>query len=395
MAQQRAKTFGDMVEQFRYFYAPIQLDPKAQDEVPGARRPGPILEEIRAGRRGAARPRDRAAGEGSSTAGRRARGLGIGKVAQPVRVALTGGTASPGIYDVVQILGKEEALRGSTTPSGSSAREGHEREAARPANFLAEIIEADLAAGRNGGRVVTRFPPEPNGFLHIGHAKSVLLNFGLARRFGGRAHLRFDDTNPTTEETEYVDAIQEDVRWLGCDWGTHLYYASDFFERMYDCAERLIREGKAYVDDQSVGGDPRAARQLRAPRAEQPVPRPPADGEPRALPPHARRRAPRRRARAARAHRHGAPQRAHARSAALPDPSRALTTGPATAGASTRCTTSPIRSRTRFEGVTHSICTLEFESNRELYDWVLDQPRARGTRGRDSTSSRGSRSATR
>src|SRR5512133_3444978 len=115
-------------------------------------------------------------------------------------------------------------------------------DAPRPQNFLAEIVEAALRAGRNGGQVVTRFPPEPNGFLHVGHAKSVLLNSGLARKFGGRFHLRFDDTNPTAEETEYVEAIQADVRWLGCEWGEHLHYASDYFERMYECAERLVRE---------------------------------------------------------------------------------------------------------------------------------------------------------
>jgi glutaminyl-tRNA synthetase len=114
-------------------------------------------------------------------------------------------------------------------------------DAPRPSNFLAEIVEADLAAGRNGGRVVTRFPPEPNGFLHVGHSKSILLNFGLAKAYGGRTHLRFDDTNPVTEETEYVEAIQADVRWLGCDWGEHLHYASDHFPRMYECAERLVR----------------------------------------------------------------------------------------------------------------------------------------------------------
>src|SRR5512145_63851 len=122
-------------------------------------------------------------------------------------------------------------------------------DAPRSSNFLADIIAADLAAGRNGGRVVTRFPPEPNGFLHVGHAKSILLNFGLARAFGGKVHLRFDDTNPTTEEVEYVESIQADVRWLAGDWA-RLTYASDFFEDMYRCAERLIAEGKAYVDSQ-------------------------------------------------------------------------------------------------------------------------------------------------
>src|SRR6266516_6063110 len=123
-------------------------------------------------------------------------------------------------------------------------------EAARAKNFLTDIVEADLAQGKNGGRVVTRFPPEPNGFLHIGHAKSILLNFGLARQYRRRTHLRLDDTNPTTEETEYVEAIEADVRWLGCEWGQHLYYASDFFDGMYDKAARLVREGHAYVDTQ-------------------------------------------------------------------------------------------------------------------------------------------------
>ena len=171
--------------------------------------------------------------------------------------------------------------------------------------------------------MVTRFPPEPNGFLHIGHAKSILLNFGLAQAYGGRTHLRFDDTNPVTEETEYVEAIQADVRWLGCDWGEHLHYASDYFERMYECAERLVREGKAYVDEQAQDADPRAARQLRAAGRERPVPRPARGGEPRPPPAHARGRVPGRRVRAARADRHGAPERAHARSAAVPDPPRA------------------------------------------------------------------------
>jgi glutaminyl-tRNA synthetase len=115
-------------------------------------------------------------------------------------------------------------------------------------DFIRDIIEADLAAGRVG-QVVTRFPPEPNGYLHIGHAKSICLNFGVAAEFGGRCHLRFDDTNPAKEEQEYIDAIKRDVHWLGFDWGTHLHHASDYFEQLYDWAEHLIREGKAYVDD--------------------------------------------------------------------------------------------------------------------------------------------------
>ena len=117
-------------------------------------------------------------------------------------------------------------------------------------DFIRDIIEADLAAKRHT-TVVTRFPPEPNGYLHIGHAKAIALNFGIAQEFGGRCHLRFDDTNPTKEEQEYIDAIERDVRWLGFDWGTHLYHASDYFEQLYQWAEHLIRTGKAYVDDQS------------------------------------------------------------------------------------------------------------------------------------------------
>jgi glutaminyl-tRNA synthetase len=117
-------------------------------------------------------------------------------------------------------------------------------------DFIRDIIQADLDAKRHS-TVVTRFPPEPNGYLHIGHAKAICLNFGVAQEFGGRCHLRFDDTNPAKEEQEYIDAIEHDVRWLGFDWGMHLYHASDYFEQLYEWAEHLIRAGKAYVDDQS------------------------------------------------------------------------------------------------------------------------------------------------
>ncbi|ACU88660.1 glutamine--tRNA ligase/YqeY domain fusion protein [Desulfomicrobium baculatum] len=116
-----------------------------------------------------------------------------------------------------------------------------------PSNFLRAIIEEDLKNGKNDGRVYTRFPPEPNGFLHIGHAKSICLNFGLARDYGGRCHLRFDDTNPGKEDPVYVNSIKEDVQWLGFDWGEHLYHASDYFERLYAFAVELITKGKAYV----------------------------------------------------------------------------------------------------------------------------------------------------
>ncbi len=117
-------------------------------------------------------------------------------------------------------------------------------------DFIRDIVQADLSSKKHS-QIVTRFPPEPNGYLHIGHAKSIALNFGIAQEFSGRCHLRFDDTNPTREEQEYIDSIQADVRWLGYDWGDDLYYASDYFERLYGWAEELIRAGLAYVDDQS------------------------------------------------------------------------------------------------------------------------------------------------
>jgi glutaminyl-tRNA synthetase len=117
-------------------------------------------------------------------------------------------------------------------------------------DFIRDIVQADLDSHKHT-RIVTRFPPEPNGYLHIGHAKSIALNFGIAQEFAGRCHLRFDDTNPTREEQEYIDSIQADVKWLGYDWGTDLFYASDYFERLYGWAEELIRAGHAYVDDQS------------------------------------------------------------------------------------------------------------------------------------------------
>ncbi|HVW95594.1 MAG TPA: glutamine--tRNA ligase/YqeY domain fusion protein [Mucilaginibacter sp.] len=121
----------------------------------------------------------------------------------------------------------------------------------RSLNFLEEIVEEDIAGGKNGGRVLTRFPPEPNGYLHIGHAKSICLNFGLAQRYGGQTNLRFDDTNPSKEEVEYVDSIKEDVKWLGFSWANELY-ASDYFDKLYDFAVMLIKKGLAYVDDSTA-----------------------------------------------------------------------------------------------------------------------------------------------
>jgi glutaminyl-tRNA synthetase len=120
-----------------------------------------------------------------------------------------------------------------------------------PSNFVREIIAEDVAQGKHGGRVVTRFPPEPNGYLHIGHAKAICLDFGMAQEFGGACNLRFDDTNPATEDTEYVEAIQHDIRWLGFDWGDRLFFASDYFEKLHQYAVQLITEGKVYVDSLS------------------------------------------------------------------------------------------------------------------------------------------------
>jgi glutaminyl-tRNA synthetase len=132
----------------------------------------------------------------------------------------------------------EPAKSKKPAPVGASASAG---------NFVRELIAADRAAGLHGGRVATRFPPEPNGYLHIGHAKAICVDFGLAREFGGTCNLRFDDTNPATEDVEYVEAIQDDIRWLGFEW-SQLFYASDYFEQLYELAVKLIKKGKAYVD---------------------------------------------------------------------------------------------------------------------------------------------------
>jgi len=140
----------------------------------------------------------------------------------------------------------------------------------RSLDFVRQIVADDCASGKWGGRVHTRFPPEPNGYLHIGHAKSICLNFGIAQEFGGQCNLRFDDTNPETEETEYVESIQNDIRWLGFDWEDRLYYASDYFDRLYDWAVQLIRDGKAYVDSQSLDEIRRNRGTLTQPGVESP-----------------------------------------------------------------------------------------------------------------------------
>ena len=244
-------------------------------------------------------------------------------------------------------------------------------EASRASNFLIEIIEADLQSGKTGGRVVTRFPPEPNGFLHIGHTKSILLNFGLARRFGGRTHLRFDDTNPVTEETIFVENIAKDVAWLGCNWGDHIYYASDFFDRMYECALRLVKEGKAYVDTQGQEAIKDQRGDFNRPGTNSPF-RNRSVEENLALFERMRKGELKDgeavlRAKIDMAHpnvlmrdpllyriRHAHHHRTGDKWCIYPMYDYAH----------------PLEDA--FEGVTHSICTLEFETNRELYDWVLD-----------------------
>ncbi|MBI3808748.1 MAG: glutamine--tRNA ligase/YqeY domain fusion protein [Nitrospirae bacterium] len=240
-------------------------------------------------------------------------------------------------------------------------------------NFIREIVAADLAAGKHGGRVVTRFPPEPNGYLHIGHAKSICLNFGLANDIsGGICHLRFDDTNPTTEDPEYVQAIQDDVRWLGFDWHEKMFFSSDYFEQLYDSAVRLIRNGSAYVDTLT-------AEEMRAYRGTLTEP-----GE-------------------------NSPSRTRSVDENL-DLFRRMRAGEFADGTHVLRAkidmASPninlrdpvlyrIRHATHYrtgnswclypaydyahplsdaiEGITHSICTLEFEDHRPLYDWVVEQ----------------------
>ena len=241
-------------------------------------------------------------------------------------------------------------------------------------NFIERVIAEDLASGRFDDRVVTRFPPEPNGYLHIGHAKSICLNFGLAAEHaGGRCHLRFDDTNPTKEDVEYVDSIMADVRWLGFDWGAHLYYASDYFEQLYDWAVQLIRAGTAYVDDQSAE-EMRASRgTLTEPGRDEPVPGSVRRGEPRSLRAGCGRGSSRT-ARACCAPRSTWPRRTS--TCAIPTMYRIRKVAHHRTG-ETWCIY-PMYDFAHgqsdsIEGITHSICTLEFEDHRPLYDWFLDQ----------------------
>jgi glutaminyl-tRNA synthetase len=243
---------------------------------------------------------------------------------------------------------------------------------AGPSNFIREIILDDLKTNKYGGRVHTRFPPEPNGYLHIGHAKSIHLNFGLAREFGGKCNLRFDDTNPSKEETEYVDSIIEDARWLGGDWEDRLFYASDYFGQLYHWAVQLIKSGRAYVCDLS----PEQVRQQRGTLTE-PGQESPYRG---------------------RSVDENLDLFARMKAGEFPDGARTLRAKIDMASPNLNLR-DPIMYRIlhaehhrtgsqwciypmydfahgqsdSIEGVTHSICTLEFEDHRPLYDWYIEQ----------------------
>ena len=235
------------------------------------------------------------------------------------------------------------------------------------------MVERDLETGKYGGRVATRFPPEPNGYPHIGHAKSICLNFGVAEQYGGTCNLRFDDTNPG-DRGSGVRHRDRGVTSAGSasTGASGAYFASDYFELLYQHAVQLIETGKAYVDSLSEEEIREYRGTVTEPGATAPTATAAVEENLDPSAPHAGRRVPRRRPRAARQDRHDGGEHEDARSAPLPDQARVTTTGPATNGASTRCTTSPTASRTPIEGITHSLCTLEFENNRDIYDWVLD-----------------------
>ena len=238
-------------------------------------------------------------------------------------------------------------------------------------DFIRDIVQADLEANKHAG-VVTRFPPEPNGYLHIGHAKSIALNFGIAQEFGGKCHLRFDDTNPAREEQEYIDAIQRDVRWLGFDWGENLFYASDYFDQLFAWAEDLIRAGLAYVDDQSQDDIRLSRGTLTEPGKNSPF----RDrGVEENLDLFRRMKAGEfpNGARVLRARIDMASGNINLRDPVLyriihaehPRTGKAWSIYPSYDYAHGQSDA--------IEGITHSICTLEFEDHRPLYDWLLDR----------------------
>jgi glutaminyl-tRNA synthetase len=242
----------------------------------------------------------------------------------------------------------------------------------KPGNFIRELILEHNASGRFGGRVITRFPPEPNGYLHIGHAQAISIDFGMAAEFGGRCHLRFDDTNPTKESQEYVDSIIETVRWLGFDWGKHLYYASDYFEQLYEWAEQLVRAGKAYVDDLTPEQMSEYRGTLTEPGRESPLRNRSVDENLDLF----------RRMRAGEFEEGAKTLRAKIDMASgninLRDPVMYRIRKASHHRTGDAWCIYPMYDWAHgqsdsIEGVTHSICTLEYEDHRPLYDWYLDQ----------------------
>src|SRR6478672_9600593 len=237
-------------------------------------------------------------------------------------------------------------------------------------DFIGEIVAADVREGRVS-EVVTRFPPEPNGYLHLGHPKAIALNFGIAQEFGGCCHLRFDATNPIKEEQEYIDSIQEDIRWLGFDWGEHLYFASDYFHQLYDWAVSLVRAGKAYVDDLSAEEIREYRGTLTEPGTNSPFRERSVDEN---LDLFARMRAGEfpDGARVLRAKLDMASPNINLRDPVL---YRILhATHPRTGDEWCIYPTYDMAhgQSDAIEGVTHSICTLEFEAHRPLYDWLIE-----------------------
>jgi glutaminyl-tRNA synthetase len=241
----------------------------------------------------------------------------------------------------------------------------------RFSNFIRQIVEADLASGKHTG-VVTRFPPEPNGYLHIGHAKSICLNFGIARDYNGRCHLRFDDTNPVKEDAEYIGSIQEDVRWLGFDWGEHLYHAADYFGQLYEWAEQLIRKGRAYVCDLSGDEIRRSRGTLTEPGRESPYRNRTVEENLDLL----------RRMRAGEFPNGTRVLRARIDMTSpnlnLRDPVMyRILHAPHHRSGDAWCLYPTYDwahgQSDAIEGITHSLCTLEFEDHRPLYDWYLEQ----------------------
>ncbi|MEQ1573872.1 MAG: glutamine--tRNA ligase, partial [Vicinamibacterales bacterium] len=256
-----------------------------------------------------------------------------------------------------------------------SSTDSETTDSATPLDFIRDIVTSDIRAGKDAGRVHTRFPPEPNGYLHIGHAKSICLNFGVAREFGGRCNLRLDDTNPAKEDTEYVDAIQRDVRWLGFEWSA-LFYASDYFELMYQYAEQLIRDGKAYVDSLNADEMREHRGTLTEPGRNSPY----------------RDRTTEENLDLFRRMRAGEyPDGTHVLRARIDMASPNINmrdptlyrirhddhhrTGNAWCIYPSYDYAHPISDA--LEGITHSLCTLEFEDHRPLYDWCVENVRAR------------------